>query len=139
MAAGGQEGVIVLANGKWSQPNTSVGGTDAVSCANMTFCVVTTGSGYASAYEGGKWTSQVEPDVDAQGLASVSCAAVNHCVALEGNQNALVFNGVKWSSPILISDLRGGSILYNDLKSVSCPTINFCVAVDAEGNVMVSQ
>jgi hypothetical protein len=113
------------------QPSSVSGlAMQAVSCRNVTFCMVV-GSGYAEAFNGGDntWATPTtfNPPTD---LTSVDCVTKISCVSGAAGPTDVVwtYNGASWSE----SSLTTGSA---STDVVSCPTPKFCMAADSSGDV----
>ena len=103
----------------------------AVSCRNVTFCMVV-GQDYAESFNGGNasWSTPYtfSPMGDAD-LGSVSCATKIFCIAGADDNSgdtAWIFNGSSWSETGLASGTEA-------IHGVSCPRLTFCMVVDDQG------
>jgi len=107
-------------------------GIQALSCPLATFCKALDSEGFATTYNGHKWTPSTKRDDKISTPSSVSCVSKTFCVAVDQMGYALVYNGRtnSWTKPKLVDS-------GNALTSVSCSTATMCGAVDNEGNELI--
>ncbi len=100
--------------------------TYAMTCPSSTFCLVTTDSGYAYYFHGGRWSNAVDIDRAANHLSAVTmraltCATSSFCVVGLSTGQVLMWNGSHWSKPI--------STKLVSITAIACPTTSFCLAL----------
>ncbi len=125
-------------------------GTELVSCASTSSCLVVGGNpsypgargavvNESSYWNGTSWSAAQRFGVNATSVTSVSCAPATSaakvakpsawCVAVDDAGDAMVFNGLRWTAPVPADR-------YGNLGSVSCPRRGACMAVDYTGRAL---
>ena len=99
-----------------------------ISCADGSFCIVTTGSGNASTFDGATWSApvMVAPSTN---LTALSCAPSAACAVVGLGGQVRTYDGSSWSDATQVDP-------YGSLQSISCPASGFCAAVDGVGYVV---
>jgi hypothetical protein len=131
-------GDVLRFNGlSWSAPR-HVGypfaGTQSLSCASTTFCVLAAGpDGHAEVFNGTTWqrgpviSSSPSNNAESDGASRVSCASRHFCLVVFAHGRVVRYNGSTWTTP------RRLQLTTLGLYSLSCVSPSFCMLVGDHG------
>lgn len=110
--------------GSWSGVTAPDTGLVSLDCVSSTFCAGLTSDGYATRFDGSKWSADEGVDPAFGSATDASCTAASLCAVVTSKGAAVTGDGHTWSAPLAVTPRA-------PLVAVSCVLTDFCLAVGA--------